>query len=200
MLSSLCVALGLIQGPGRLLEKVMYPLFHVGGACSGAFLLGILGGYPVGARTAIELYEKGLCSRTEAERMLSFCNNSGPAFILGVVGAGIFSSSRTGLWLYLVHVTASVLVGLLFRFYKRSEVFERPAPPAEIGTAGFAAAFTDSVQRAVTAGLGICGFVIFFTVLIRLLYFTGVISLLAAGLTAVLGQFGMRQALSLIHI
>lgn len=193
VLSTLCVELGLIRGIGNLLEKVMYPLFHVNGACSGAFLLGIVGGYPVGARTAIELYQKGQCSRYEAERLLSFCNNSGPAFILGVVGAGIFSSSAAGLWLYGAHVAASVLVGLLFRFYGSKEEKHQSVQFSEIRTIGFAEAFTGSVKNAFSATMNICGFVIFFTVLIRLLFYTGVISELASALTWIFHGFGMHQ-------
>ena len=122
VLSSLVVELGLAGYVGRALERVMRPLFNVSGACASAFALGFIGGYPVGAKTAISLYEKGMCSRTEAERLLSFCNNSGPAFILGVVGAGVFGSSKVGLLLYLAHAAASVCVGILFRFYKAGSV------------------------------------------------------------------------------
>lgn len=194
VLSTLCVELGLISGIGNLLQRWMYPLFRVNGACAGAFLLGIVGGYPVGARTAIELYQSGQCSRKEAERLLSFCNNSGPAFILGVVGAGIFSSSSAGLWLYGAHVAASILVGLIFRFYGGKESDRQPSRSHEIRTVGFAEAFTGSVKNAFSATLSICGFVIFFTVLIRLLFYTGIISLLAAVLTWLLRGFGMQQA------
>ncbi len=100
----------------------MRPLFHVSGACASAFALGFIGGYPVGAKTAISLYENGMCTKTEAERLLAFCNNSGPAFILGVVGAGVFASSRVGVLLYLAHAAASICIGILFRF-------TRPAQP-----------------------------------------------------------------------
>ena len=86
VLSSLVVELGLAGYLGRLLEGLMRPLFRVGGACASAVALGFIGGYPVGAKTAIGLYESGQCTRTEAQRLLAFCNNSGPAFILGVVG------------------------------------------------------------------------------------------------------------------
>ena len=194
VLSTLCVELGLIQGLGRLLERVMYPLFRVNGACSVAFLLGIVGGYPVGARTAIELYEKGQCTKTEAERLLSFCNNSGPAFILGVVGAGIFASSTAGLWLYGAHVAASVLVGLLFRFYGARGEGACRLQSSTISVTGFAEAFTGSVKNAFYGTLNICGFVIFFTVLIRLLVLTGVITVLATGITWLLQGFGMQQS------
>ena len=118
VLSSLVVELGLAGYLGRLLEGLMRPLFRVGGACASAVALGFIGGYPVGAKTAIGLYESGQCTRTEAERLLAFCNNSGPAFILGVVGTGVFASSRVGVLLYLAHAAASCCVGLLFRFYR----------------------------------------------------------------------------------
>ena len=72
VLSGLVVELGLVGYAGRALECVMYPLFRVPGACASALALGFIGGYPVGARTAIGLYEKGLCSKIEAERLLAF--------------------------------------------------------------------------------------------------------------------------------
>lgn len=192
-LSTLCVELGLIQHLGRLLEKVMYPLFRVNGSCAGAFLLGIVGGYPVGARTAIELYQKGMCTKAEAERLLSFCNNSGPAFILGVVGAGIFASSAAGLWLYGAHVAASILVGLLFRFYGGKEVRKSPPRVRAQGGKSFAEAFTYSVKSAFSGTLNICAFVIFFTVLIRMLFLTGIITKLAGVIAWALRDFGLRQ-------
>ena len=193
VLSTLCVELGLIQGLGRLMEKIMYPLFRVGGACAGAFLLGIVGGYPVGAKTAIALYGKGQCSKAEAERLLSFCNNSGPAFILGVVGAGIFSSSAAGLWLYGAHVAASISVGILFRFYGNPNIRSAARQASLSGSQGFAEAFTGSVKNAFQSTLNICAFVIFFTVVIRLLFLTGVITYLAGFLSWLLRDLGLSQ-------
>lgn len=57
VLSSLVVELGMSRYLGRLLQPVMAPLFRVNGACAAALALGIVGGYPVGARTAISLYQ-----------------------------------------------------------------------------------------------------------------------------------------------
>lgn len=83
VVSSLIVGLGLAEYPGRLMEKLMFPLFRSTGRCASALVLGLIGGYPVGARTAAELYKNGQCSRTEAERLLGFCNNSGPRLSVG---------------------------------------------------------------------------------------------------------------------
>lgn len=193
VLSSLAVELGLVSYLGRLLAPVMGPLFRVPGEGGAALALGFVGGYPVGARTTLSLYEKGLCTRTEAERMLAFCNNSGPAFILGVVGIGVFSSGRAGLLLYLAHAAASVCVGLLFRFYKGKETSPRQRRPApRFAAPRFSAAFTGSVRDAFAATLNICAFVIFFTVVIHLLSLTGALPALAQGLGQLLAPLGFR--------
>ena len=193
VLSTLCVELGMIGALGKVMQPLMAPLFRVGGCCAGAFLLGIIGGYPVGARTAISLYESGHCSRDEAERLMSFCNNSGPAFILGVVGAGIFSSSKAGLWLYGAHVAASVLVGILFRFYGKGTVTPSQPLQAAASDRSLTVTFIEAVKGAFSATLNICAFVIFFTVVIRLLFLTGVITHLAMLLSMLLGSLGLRQ-------
>lgn len=191
VLSALVVDLGLAGYIGRALEGLMRPLFRVPGACASAFALGFVGGYPVGARTALSLYEKGMCTKTEAERLLAFCNNSGPAFILGVVGAGVFASSRVGLLLYLAHAAASVCVGLLFRFYGRERGGrERRASPT-FGAERITAAFTGAVKNSFLSTLNICAFVVFFTVVIKLLFLSGLLPGLAGALGAILSPLGL---------
>ncbi len=194
VLSSLVVELGMSRYLGRLLEPVMVPLFRVNGSCAAALAMGFVGGYPVGARTAIELYENGQCSRTEAERMLAFCNNSGPAFILGVVGAGVFGSGAAGLLLYLAHLLASLGVGVLFRFYKPGEGPQtRGRPGVQFQTSSFPRAFTHSVTGALQSTLNICAFILFFTVFLRILAHAGILGGLARLLAALLAPLGMNQ-------
>lgn len=194
VLSSLVVELGMSRYLGKLLEPVTAPLFRVNGNCAAALALGAVGGYPVGARTAIQIYETGQCSRTEAERMLAFCNNSGPAFILGVVGAGVFGSGAAGLLLYLAHLLASLLVGVLFRFYRPGDGPQtRRGRGPQFQAASFPKAFTRSVTGALTSTLNICAFVLFFTVFLRILAHAGILKLLGGLLSALLAPLGMDQ-------
>lgn len=112
--------------------------------------------------------ENGALSRDEGERLLAFCNNAGPGFLLGVCGAGVFSSSRAGAALYLIHVAAALCAGLLTC---------RALPTAPHGTyphksakaQRFSTAFPTAVQNALTGCLNVSAFVVFFTVLARLL-------------------------------
>ncbi|MGN0968997.1 MAG: nucleoside recognition domain-containing protein [Oscillospiraceae bacterium] len=193
VLSSLVVELGLAGYVGRALEGIMRPLFNVPGSCASAVALGFIGGYPVGARTAISLYEKGMCTKTEAERLLAFCNNSGPAFILGVVGAGIFSSSRVGVLLYLAHAAASLCIGILFRFYKRGERGGEETGCLNFQTQRLSVAFTGSVKNSFMSTLNICAFVVFFTVVIRMFMVSGALPALARALSALLSPLGLTE-------
>ena len=195
VLSSLVVELGLSRYLGKLFQPVMAPLFRVNGACASAVALGFVGGYPVGARTAIALYQSGQCSKTEAERLLAFCNNAGPAFILGVVGAGVFGSGTVGLLLYLAHIAASLCVGLLFRFYRPHEGPRRGSLTApQFQAVRFPAAFTRSVTGALSSSLNICAFVLLFCVVIRMLSLAGVLEALAELLSLFLGPLGFSQS------
>lgn len=81
--------------------------------------MGLISGYPVGAKIAANLREKNICSKEECERLLSFTNNSGPLFIIGTVGITMFGSTEIGLLLFITHLLASLTVGVLFRFWKK---------------------------------------------------------------------------------
>lgn len=192
VLSTMVVELGMSQYLGKLLEPIMMPLFRVNGACATALALGVVGGYPVGARTAINLYQSGQCTRTESERLLAFCNNCGPAFILGVVGAGVFESGLAGLILYLGHLCASLLVGILFRFYKSDD---RPQAnrrnSAQFQAVSLPAVFTKSIVHAMQASINICAFILFFNVLIRILTVSGLLSALAKLLSFLFAPLGL---------
>lgn len=65
---ALCALTGFPQGAGSLILPCL------------------LGGYPVGSRSVYQAYTEGIVKKTEAERMLAFCNNAGPAFVFGVLG------------------------------------------------------------------------------------------------------------------
>ena len=170
VVSSLFIDLGCAAVLGRSLAPVMHRLFGVSGAGGTAFLLGIIGGYPVGGRTAGELYRSGQCEREECERLLAFCNNAGPSFILGIAGLGCFGSVRVGAWLYLIHVGAAVMVGLLFRSTSR-----QMGRPEKTETPRWADALIEAVRGGAMSMVNICAFVVFFLVILRLFSrFTGI--------------------------
>ena len=184
VLSGLLQKLGLPQLLGARLARLSQKLFHVSGAGCTALFMGLLGGYPLGAAYVAGLYESGAVDAREAERLLAFCNNSGPAFFLGALGAGVFGSVKWGLLLYAVHAAAAVLTGLLLRGKDRASA----APPSSSAPLPFSQALPGAVHGAVSASLNVCGFVVCFAVFTGLLNARGLLPLLAGRLAALTGQ------------
>lgn len=161
--SSLLVLLGAGRA-ARILERPFRALFRCGGAGAAAFLLGMLGGYPVGAATVASLVRQGDVSPAEGRRLLAFCSNAGPSFIIGVAGLTVFGSARTGAYLYLIHITAAMAAGFLLRG-RRAVTGGTYHPPAH---PGLISAFLSAVQGAASAMGRVCAFVVFFLVLLSL--------------------------------
>lgn len=160
VLSRLLDALGLAQTLGQRTAVIMQRLFGVSGAGAQAFVLGLCGGYPLGASIVAQLRRDERIGRDEAERLLAFCNNSGPAFILGAVG-GVFASVKVGILLYIAHILAAVCTGLCFR--RRTSEGQTQAPyAASARPVCAAAAFTGAVTGAAESCFRLCGYVCFF--------------------------------------
>lgn len=183
VLSILLSKLGLPYYLDKLLGPAASRLFSVSGAGISAFFIGISGGYPLGASYISQIYESKIIDRQEAERLLAFCNNSGPAFIVGAVGSGVFSSAKIGILLYMVHIISALIVGLCMR--KKSSYSASAHPQAP--TLSFSAALPEAVRQAVISVLNVCGFVVCFTVFTGLLDANGFLSAMANGLSALTG-------------
>ena len=184
ILSSLLQQLGLPGILGRWLSPVTQKLFGIGGAGASALLLGVTGGYPLGADAVARLRRSGALTREQAERALAFCNNSGPAFLVGAAGVGVFHSAGYGLLLYGVHVLSAVIVGMLFA--PRSGGF-LPEDRSQIAAVSLSQALPEAVRSAVRAVLTVSGFVVTFSVMTGVLDASGLLPALVGTSAARLG-------------
>ncbi|MBQ7794301.1 MAG: sporulation protein [Clostridia bacterium] len=166
--SGLLVYSGFCEVLSKIFRPVMRPLFNVSGSGAAAFVLGIISGYPIGAETACRLYENGSVTKNECERLLAFCNNSGPLFILGSVGVAVYHSPKIGAMLYFVHILAAFTVGIIFRFYRKGESVGEPLYTQRTETA-LADMFSKALSGSVTSILTVCGAVVFFSVVANLI-------------------------------
>ena len=166
-----CANILIYSGVCETLSKAftfcMRPLFNVSPVGSSAFILGIISGYPLGAMTAGELYKNSYITKTEAERLLSFCNNSGPLFILGSIGVAMYGNIRYGVILYAIHILSSIIVGIAFRFYKYRDYI---APDITLSQPqkNYGEVFNIALQNSIQTILTVCGAVIIFSMASRL--------------------------------
>lgn len=167
VVTSALLSLGLGELAAPWLAGLMEPLFRVPGAGSAALVLGLVGGYPIGAATAGRLYQEGAVSRQEGERLLTFCNNSNPVFLISVLGVGVFGSVRTGIWLWLIHVLSALLTGLAFRGHGKTAGRRPLTRPAAFRAVSLPMALVEAVESSLRGMLSVCAFVTFFYVLAR---------------------------------
>ncbi len=165
VLSAFLTRLGLPGVLGRLIAPAAKKLYNISPAGASALVMGFFGGYPAGANYIADMEKGGLISPGEAERLLAFCNNSGPAFIVGVMGSAVFGSVKTGLRLYLVHIISALITGIFFRRGTASE----NAISSRLDEISTGDAIVKSVKQSVVTILDVCGFIICFSVLISML-------------------------------
>ena len=170
--SKILVKNGFAEKVSRPLRVVMRPVFNLPACGAFAFVTGILSGCPVGAKTVTDLYEKKLCSFFEAQRMLCFCNNSGPLFIIGSVATGMLGFKEIGMTLYISHILSAVAVGILLSFFRRKE---RVYSLCETKTEKTSDILGDSMRESVSLMGYVCGFVILFSVATEMLKCSGVL-------------------------
>lgn len=162
VLTSLLLHLGVDSDLQALCSPMMKPLFRMRGVCILPLLAGLLGGYPTGARTAAQLRTQGVITQQEAELLLGFCNNCGPGFLIGYVGAGILGSMRTGIYLFFVHTVAALLTGILLCRICRCREVPLLHCDLPMRIVSPSTALTASVASALTATLNICAYVVLF--------------------------------------
>lgn len=179
----------------------MRQLFGLPGTCASALLLGWIGGYPVGANTAVQLYQSGQCSRDETLSLLRFCNNAGPAFLIAAFGGGMLQCSRYGVRIYCAQLLSSLLIGVMFR--RKSSAVKAFARQPASQHSWTLSQLLSTVKNAFDAFQGVCAFVVFFAVVESLLFQLpllqngGFAAAMLSGLLELTGGLSMLAALPL---
>ena len=159
---------------GKALNPFIKPIFNVPGESVIAIIMGIISGYPVGAKVVCNLYDNKICSKAEAERLIAFTNNSGPIFILGTVGISLIGNIAIGKILLISHILSALLVGLLFRFWKKNQVdlnirnYHSDSKEL-ICLSNLGEILGNSIKKSIGAILNIGGFVVLFSVILSIL-------------------------------
>ncbi|MBO4323032.1 MAG: hypothetical protein J5836_00065 [Clostridia bacterium] len=167
-LTSLTSATGVIEKFSRKLEKPMRKIFRCGGICSYAFIMSILSGYPVGAKMISDLRKNGAISPSEATRMSTFCSTSGPLFIIGSVGTGMFNDKRAGYSIIAAHILSAVICGIIFRFYGENDSPKSFIPNRKLSENILYDCVYSSVISVALVGGFVCVFYVFADVMINL--------------------------------
>lgn len=217
ILSQVLIGLGVVHFLGVLLEPVMRPVFNVPGAGSFVMAMGLASGFPIGAVLTAKLRQQELCSKVEAERLLSFTNTADPLFMFGAVAVGMLHAPEAGIIIAIAHYLSSISTGLVMRFYKAHDKTQvkainqkrKKTPPTLFLQAMNALIqarqkdgrpigqlLGDAVRESVNTLMLIGGFIMLFSVIISLLEIVGLVRLLSNYLAPVLTFIGLDKALA----
>ena len=167
IMSTLMTKLSLFDRIPYFLKRVTETVFALDGKCLGAIILSMVGGLPIGCKTASDLYENGEISYTQARRMTLFCFCTGPAFTISSVGLYMLGSKKAGTIIYFSLLLSAVTVGVLSRFFEEDNHLYRSVEHNK-ETEAFSVNLVRSVSSGSSAMLNICAWVIIFSCIIRL--------------------------------
>lgn len=164
VLSSYISSSSLSEMISKLFEKAFKTIFRTSGYGIIPFLLGALGGYPVGAKTVCEFYENGKISENDAGRLFYWCINPSPAFLITAVGTFMLGNTKSGFILYFSCILSSLTIGFFCRFLSNGEINPIKSQPLKAKES----IFVKSVSKGSEGMLSICGWVLTFCVLASL--------------------------------
>lgn len=141
--------------------RLLYPLarvFRLPTGMESLLVPAFLGGYPVGAQTVSQVWRSGQIPKEEAERLLGFCNNAGPSFLFGMASV-MFPQWWMAWLLWLIHIAAAVVTARLIPEIQSHTVTVSQS----------VISLPNALHTAMMAMASVCGWVVFFRVLIAFL-------------------------------
>ena len=152
------------------LDKFTFKFFHTNNAGL-VYFLSILSGYPVGAKLISNYYEKGLIDKSNAKKMFRFCSTSGPMFIIGAVGIGVFGSAKAGYVLLIGHIIGSFLNGLIYR----GKSIDGSSYQPQISKTSINEIMFDSINSILLVG----GYIVLSSIVIQMLQITNILPMIS---------------------
>ena len=101
-------------------------IYKTSGYASIVQILSFISGYPVGAKLISELYKNKKIESSEATKISTFSSTSGPMFVIGSVGVGMFNDKKVGALLLITHLISAILNGIIFRRYGNDKISNAP--------------------------------------------------------------------------
>ena len=139
--------------------KVIFKILRLPCDLASFFLCSVIGGYPTGIKALCAGCESKNLTEQRAREYLPFLINAGPGFVIMAVGKIMFGSVGLGVIFYISEVLSSLVIGkILYRENECSISKARRGMP-------FSDALIISVNDSSEAMVGICGFVLFFSLI-----------------------------------
>lgn len=122
-------------------------------------LIGLTGGYPVGAQLIAQAHRNQQISKRTYEILLGYCNNAGPAFLFGIAGS-LFTSKITAFTLWGIHIMSAIITGFLLPKPKVEEIHWNTRADVSL---------INAVKKSINVCASTCSWIIIFKILLAYL-------------------------------
>ena len=166
MIISAVTAKSNLRFSGKRLNRISNFLFGLSAKSLFAVILGIMGGYPVGAVGIHSLYKKGDISGKEAAKASYIAVGAGPGFLITFVGIRLLNSAELGAVLLISQIISVIILGIINRIIFGKENFNSdkeinsPAKAENI--------FIEAVRKAVYSLIEMCAIVCVFSAAVNI--------------------------------
>ncbi|MFV0516831.1 MAG: hypothetical protein ACK5MV_05490 [Aminipila sp.] len=148
-----------------------------------AFSMSALSGYPMGAKVIGDMGKKGYVPSIECHRLISFCSTSGPAFIVGAVGASMIGNNTCGSIIAIAHFSSAILNGVLFTVlitifsseYREYRSHKKQRLSGESFNESYLEAFTNSIITSFKSLGIILAYIVMFMMITDIIQMSGVL-------------------------
>ena len=160
VISGFIVSSGLYMVLSKPFGLISRYVFRIPQEYFSVFLIGSIGGYPVGVRLLSDMVKENRMDKDTASHMLAYCYLAGPAFICGIAG-----DVRIGMLIFGAIISANIITAFFTGL-------GRPVPPKSSEKVKLDISF-DCLLRSISSGaagmFSICGIIVFFSSIICIL-------------------------------
>ncbi len=126
--------------------------------CSNAILLSLIGGYPIGAKSALSLYQSGNISKEQAQKLCLIAVCSGPSFVINFIGVALLNNKTAGVIIlisqFISYIVTAVLNGIFIKTDDNHNCVDTEKSRPNL---------VEAVESSVKASINMCSMVILFS-------------------------------------
>ena len=148
----------LILSKTSFITILFQKMFGISGNAASSFLCGTICGFPLGAKSAVDLYNSKQIDKKELELLCSISGNPSCAFVISGIGAAMYNDAFIGVLLYFSVIFSACLTGVIFKIKS-----ENMTNSKEIIRQSFS--LVNSIQKAGMSSITISSYIIFFSAL-----------------------------------
>lgn len=165
IISGILVRMNLTERFSNLFHPILKKLFHCTQNVSYVIIMGFLCGFPMGAKVIAELLKSNKITETEAQFLLSFCNNIGPVYFCSFVIPLLQIKNPVPFVLGMYGIP--FLYGLILRhtLYKHSLSQTNTISIMQGKSMSLFAAMDESIHASIKSILMLCGYMILFNLI-----------------------------------